>query len=635
MGWKKLMVGCILLSVICILFFLPAFAETKSASPINISNFSKQSTLYSFDDGSWLYFANCFPKEKARYRINIDFRCWGTDVLTIFPQMTVVIWDEGMNGRPVIIADKITIQVAGNAYEYQLIERNTPWNSNTRAGVTFLLPSDDDLLKDFASAKECTLVAEAGGNTFTWLVTGESYEDAFLPFIQDMLKYDFLHHVEENETNKKILMYSSARTVYKNVGAGLITYDSGQEPEEGYSFSEDSSAITQAKGSVFYVEMYDEQKNCLGNASGFVSFDEHYFVTNEHVVDGASYLIVWDENDKSYILNKVIAIDKDHDIAMIEFTEGAKYVPLKLDTESTLRRGMPVVAIGSKGLQVTSSIGVISAFPVLEQYAGIECVQYSASTARESNGGCLIGDNGKVIGVTSAISSEGQYIGVAVPVRYLIELYTKLKSNVYNVMDSSGANNSDTLKENGKKREDPTIITNGKMNTIVPISNDFDLDPFIMDKMNITVQEFLNKYEDIKRTTVKNAPSINSQAIEEVSSWDREYRINLDPDAGVGTRLLWKVEKGSDTNNLNVPLEFIVQFYRVHYHNTSLKENTRACLAVFSDDEHLMDKMIDFYNKNECEYNSEYAGLLTSDGYLITYFKNDLNEAFQIYYVSH
>lgn len=634
MKQKKLAVSYILLFVLCTLCFLPASAETISAPPINTSDFSKQSTLHFFDDGSWVYSASCSPIDDARYQINLDFRVWGTDVLTYYPQMTAVIWDEGVEDWPSIIAEKITIQVAGNAYEYQLIESDPPWNSDIRCAVTFLLPSDTELINDFASAKECTIVAEADDNIFTWFVTGEDYEEDFLPFVQDMLKYDFLHNVEDNETNAKLLAYSPARTVYKNVGTRSTGYDSGPEPEEGYSFSEDTVAIKQAQKSVFYVETYDEKKDYLSSASGFVTFDEHYFVTNEHVVDDASYLIIWDENDKSYVINNVIAVDKDHDIAILEFAEGAKYTALKLDTKSTLKRGMPAIAIGAKGIQISSSTGVISAFPTLEQYAGVECIQYSASTSQESNGGCLFGENGKVIGVTSSISNNGQYIGVAVPTRYLIDLYGKLKSNVYDVMNTNGTTNSGILEDKGKKKEDPTIITGGKINTIVAIPKDFDLDPFINDKMGITVQEFLNKYEAIRRTKVRNAPAIINPTIKQSSSWSRDCYIECEPDAGIGTRLLWKIEKGADANNLNVPLEFIVQFYRMTYYNTSLKENTRACLAVFSGDEHLVDKLIDFYEKNECSFNSEYAGLVTSDGYLILYFGDHMDAEFLIYYVS-
>ena len=625
---KKTLFNSVLFLVVCMLCVLTVNAKAATTPKINASDFSKQSSLYFFDDGSWVYSASCSPMDDARYQINVDFRCWGTDILQFYPQMTVVIWDKEEDEQPYIIADKLTIKVADNAYEYQLIESDPPWNSDIRVGITFLLPSDSNLIKDLASATQCTLVAETDSNVFTWVVSGKDYEKFFLPYVLDMVKFDFIHNVAETETNEKLLMYSPARKVHMNIGSKVAIYDPGPEPEDGDSFCEDSDGINKAKKSVFYVEMYDEKDNCLGNASGFVSFYEHYFVTTEHVVDDASYLIIWDENDKSYILDQVVAIDEEHDIAILEFQEGSKYPALKLDTNNNLKRGMPVVAIGSKGYQVVPSTGIISAFPVLEQYAGAKCIQYSASTSYESSGGCLVADNGKVIGIASAISSEGQYIGVAIPVQYLLELYSRLKSNAYNVMDSTGTNNSDILEENGKKKEDYTIITGGKINTIVAIPDDFDIDPFIMDTMSMTVQEFLNSYDEVRRTTVKDAPAIKKRTLKQYSAWDNSYYIEPDTDAGIGTRLWCEVENDKDVNNLDRPLSFVQIIYDTLYHKTSVKANAKACLAVFSKDASLLEKLLDFYAKNDCKNNDQSAGVVTSEGYLIMYFMNSMGDEY-------
>ncbi|MBR1708236.1 MAG: serine protease, partial [Clostridia bacterium] len=83
-----------------------------------------------------------------------------------------------------------------------------------------------------------------------------------------------------------------------------------------YSFRKDYDAIDLAAKSVFYVEMYDRNDQCFGSGSGFIAFDEHLFVTNEHVIDGASYIKVWDEDNKMYFIDQFISVDKAHDIAM-------------------------------------------------------------------------------------------------------------------------------------------------------------------------------------------------------------------------------------------------------------------------------------------------------------------------------
>ena len=60
--------------------------------------------------------------------------------------------------------------------------------------------------------------------------------------------------------------------------------------EEPYSVSKDYDQIDQIAKSVFYVETYsnikdkDGEDTYLGSGSGFIAFDEHLFVTNQHVI---------------------------------------------------------------------------------------------------------------------------------------------------------------------------------------------------------------------------------------------------------------------------------------------------------------------------------------------------------------
>ncbi len=194
--------------------------------------------------------------------------------------------------------------------------------------------------------------------------------------------------------------------------------------QNAYSFRSDYDAIDQAAKSLFYVEIYDKNYDYIGNASGFVSFDEHLFVTNQHVINNASFLKIWDEDNNVYVLDKVIASDKNKDIAILLFPDGEKYMPLEMNSEETLKRGQPVVTIGSpKGFQGTVAEGIISAFAELDEYPDVKLIQFTASISHGSSGGCLFDDNGKVIGITSAGIDDGQNINFAVPIKHVIELY--------------------------------------------------------------------------------------------------------------------------------------------------------------------------------------------------------------------
>lgn len=197
-----------------------------------------------------------------------------------------------------------------------------------------------------------------------------------------------------------------------------------------YSFREDLDGIESAAQSVFYIEILDKNKQSTGRASGFVAFDEHLLVTNQHVIDDAYYLQVEGEDGSTYILDKVIISDKVHDIAILLFPDGEKYTALEMDSETVLKRGQPVVTIGNPiGYRGTVAYGNISAFPTLADYGDLKCIQFTAPTSHGSSGGCLFDDAGRVIGVTSAVGiSEyngevGNDVGLAVPVKVVQDLY--------------------------------------------------------------------------------------------------------------------------------------------------------------------------------------------------------------------
>ena len=199
-----------------------------------------------------------------------------------------------------------------------------------------------------------------------------------------------------------------------------------------YSFREDLDAIDLAAKSVFYVEALDREGRMLQRASGFVAFDEHLFITNQHVIQGAVALKVEGEDGSRYLLDQVAVSDEARDIAILLFPGGDKYKALEMDAKTELKRGQPVVAIGNPiGFRGTVSYGNISAFPKMGGFGGVKCIQFTAPVSHGSSGGCVFDDRGKLIGVASAfgvseLSGEvGENISLAVPISIVIELYDR------------------------------------------------------------------------------------------------------------------------------------------------------------------------------------------------------------------
>lgn len=221
-----------------------------------------------------------------------------------------------------------------------------------------------------------------------------------------------------------ILAVSFAVLFFGFTGAVAESGIKGEKSNYAY-VGGDYAGIDHAAKSVFYVEVYDSDYACIATGSGFVMFNERLFVTNQHVIEGASFLLIMDDDGKQYVLDQVVVSDASHDIAILLFPDAKyQYDPLQYDTAfDQLTRGQAVLAIGSpKGLPGTVSDGIISAFPKLQD-SDTRYIQITAPISHGSSGGCLLNDKLKVIGVTSSGVETGENLGFAIPVSIVEKLY--------------------------------------------------------------------------------------------------------------------------------------------------------------------------------------------------------------------
>ena len=396
-----------------------------------------------------------------------------------------------------------------------------------------------------------------------------------------------------------------------------------------YSFIKDYDAIDQAAKSVFYVEVYDRDDQVFGQASGFIAFDEHLFITNEHVIDGASYIKVWDEDNKMYFIDQVIAVDKVHDIAILLFPEGKNYAALEIDAASDLKAGQPILAIGSpKGFQGTVSVGKINAFVNVEMYSGAKCIQHTAPSSPGSSGGCLFADNGKVIGITSAGTSGEPVLNIAVPIKYLKSLYDGWNKRESKALDSGYYRNDDSssVDVSGLDKNDFVNAIGGQIETFISIPESVELDDYFYPMYHMTANDFLKLYDEVRKKTVMTAPAITKLNLSKPFLWSDDYCTDFDLQRGVGTKIYVKID---DKPTLDAPITQIA----IKVENGT-KANARACVTVFTQDPDLFDKMASIYESNDCEPNNLYAAYLTKEGYLLLYSGNNSGDRLlEIYYV--
>ena len=160
-------------------------------------------------------------------------------------------------------------------------------------------------------------------------------------------------------------------------------------------------------------------------ASGFVynAPDGTVVITNYHVVHDTTSLSVTFSNGNGYEAT-ALGTDPYADLAVLSVdAPTGEFKPVEIVSSSTLRVGEQVIAIGNPyGLIGSLTTGVVSALgrSLTEQelaggYSIANVIQTSTPINPGNSGGPLLNADGKVVGITTAIVSDSQGLGFAVP----------------------------------------------------------------------------------------------------------------------------------------------------------------------------------------------------------------------------
>lgn len=154
--------------------------------------------------------------------------------------------------------------------------------------------------------------------------------------------------------------------------------------------------------------------------TGFILAADGLIATNLHVIEGESSIRVRLYKDPmEYPATVIVGVDKGHDLALLRITPKKPLPVLRLGDSSGVSAGDRIYAIGNPLGVFDYSItdGLISQVRPLSRELTI--LQISAAISQGSSGGPLFNQFGEVIGVTTAIITQGQAINLAVPANYL------------------------------------------------------------------------------------------------------------------------------------------------------------------------------------------------------------------------
>ncbi len=208
---------------------------------------------------------------------------------------------------------------------------------------------------------------------------------------------------------------SPSRPIYKQDAPGVVTI---------------TSTITSSTSGDFNPFGPGQSQQETAQGSGFVIDKEGRILTNAHVVEGATSVVVAFEDGVSAKAT-VLGRDSLYDLAVIKVDVPASELhPLKLGTVTNVQVGDPVVAIGNPfGYAQTVTAGIVSAkgrlisSPEGDNKFIPGAIQTDAAINHGNSGGPLIDRHGDVIAINAQIAdpsitgtNANAGVGFAIPI---------------------------------------------------------------------------------------------------------------------------------------------------------------------------------------------------------------------------
>lgn len=285
--------------------------------------------------------------------------------------------------------------------------------------------------------------------------------------------------------------------------------------------------------------------------TGVILSSDGLIMTNRHVVPAGTTDVSVTLSDGT-VLEKVKVIARTNardslDIAFlkVENNEGKKLVAAKLGDSSKMQVGDAVVAIGNTlgQFQNTVTSGIISGYGRSlvagdESGGGAENLddmfQTDAAINQGNSGGPLVNMNGEVIGINTAIASDAQTVGFAIPI-----------NNVKGLIDN--------VKKSGKL-ERPYLGV-----VYVMLTDD------IAKEYNLSVNRgaYIPKTEDMgSETILKDGPAADADIqegdiitkIDGVAINEKSSLLSVLSKHKAGDSVELTIMRGSDTKTVNVKL---------------------------------------------------------------------------------
>jgi S1-C subfamily serine protease len=245
-----------------------------------------------------------------------------------------------------------------------------------------------------------------------------------------------------------------------NAASQNSTFTLGENASLAQTYAQVKDSVVVVKGYTVQYDIFRRAYYSEVQGSGFIyNFNGRMIViTNDHVVQDTTNNTVSFANGNTYAAS-VLGSDPYADLAALS-TEASEveYKPLEITSSSTLSVGDPLIAVGGPyGLAGSMTTGIVSALgrtitaDSSSSYPIANVIQTSTPINPGNSGGPLLNYQGQVVGITTAIVSDSQGLGFAIPSSTILrEIGSLVTTGSYDQHPWLGASGTDMSYEIAK-----------------------------------------------------------------------------------------------------------------------------------------------------------------------------------------
>jgi Do/DeqQ family serine protease len=224
---------------------------------------------------------------------------------------------------------------------------------------------------------------------------------------------------------------ASFAEIARRVEPAVVNIETLQAPAEVTEKDTEENEDSSVNNPLLDMFRRQQRRPTRGVGSGFIVNAKGYILTNNHVIEDASRIIVGLQSGEKYRA-VVVGMDPETDVAVLKIESTRDLPSVTLGDSNASQVGDWVLAMGSPfGLDQTVTAGIISKKERESPYPNVfqRFLQTDAAINRGNSGGPLVNMRGEVIGMNSQIAtSTGDYngIGFALPANETNFVYKQL-----------------------------------------------------------------------------------------------------------------------------------------------------------------------------------------------------------------